>query len=410
MSALTARSRLVAGAAAVLTLAVVSTVWPDRYADAQTAPSQKWTAKTAPADADQQAPRTAPKGEQSIVVLVNDEPITAYEVDQRAAFLALNAGAEPELKAKAEARWAQIVQDPKTNERFQQLLQDKNVQIREQAQDLQKQFLMGLQQNMLEQLQREARGSTLPRFRKQAQEELIDERLKVQAAKKVGIEVSDNEVKTFLKGLAERNKMTLEQFAQQIKSSGVDLATMGERFRAQRAWRELIGRRYSHQISVTQRDVDRVLSSAASEAGEDTVELQVQKISLALASKIDQTTMTKRYAEAEALRRKFGGCRTMGELAKSAPGAKFEDMRFVKPASIAEPMRSMLLSAKDGDMLPPVTTAAGVEVYAVCSRRAVSGNEAQRTKTLEELQTKELDILARTHMRNLRQEADIEYR
>jgi len=48
---------------------------------------------------------------------------------------------------------------------------------------------------------------------------------------------------------------------------------MGERFRAQRAWRDLVGRRYGGQVSVTQRDVDRVLSSAATEAGDDTVDV-----------------------------------------------------------------------------------------------------------------------------------------
>jgi peptidyl-prolyl cis-trans isomerase SurA len=85
-------------------------------------------------------------------------------------------------------------------------------------------------------------------------------------------------------------------------------------------------------------------------------------------------------------------------------------MKYIKPGTIAEPMRTMLLSAKDNDVLPPVTTSAGVELYAVCGRRSVGGNEAQRAQALVQLQTKELDVLARRHMRNLRQEANIEYK
>jgi peptidyl-prolyl cis-trans isomerase SurA len=138
--------------------------------------------------------------------------------------------------------------------------------------------------------------------------------------------------------------------------------------------------------------------------------LQIHRISLALGGKIDQPALTKRYAEAEALRRRFAGCKSMAELAKSAPDTKFEDMKYLKPGTIAEPMRSMLLSAKDDDILPPVTTSAGVELYAVCGRKPIGGNEAQRAKALIELQTKELDVLARRHMRNLRQEANIEYK
>ena len=85
--------------------------------------------------------------------------------------------------------------------------------------------------------------------------------------------------------------------------------------------------------------------------------------------------MARRYAEADGLRARFGGCKTMASLAKDVSDARFEDMKFIKPSSIAEPTRSMLLSAKDGDMLPPVTAADGIEVYAVCGRRAIKADE-----------------------------------
>ena len=83
--------------------------------------SSAQTTKAPAAKNDKQAP-VAAKGEQAIVVLVNDDPVTAYQIDQRAAFLGLNSEVGPELKAKAEARWAEIIKDPKTNERFQAFL------------------------------------------------------------------------------------------------------------------------------------------------------------------------------------------------------------------------------------------------------------------------------------------------
>jgi peptidyl-prolyl cis-trans isomerase SurA len=238
-------------------------------------------------------------------------------------------------------------------------------------------------------------------------EELIEERLKLQAARKLGVEVTGAEVKNLLKEVAERNKMTFEEFAQHLKGQGVDIGTMGEKFRAGKAWREMIARRYAAQASVSQRDVDLFLANAAAEAGVDAVELQLHKISLALAGRTDQTAWTRRYSEAEGLRRRFAGCKSMGDLAKSAADSRFEDMKFVKPASIAEPMRSMLLSAKDNEVLPPVTTAGGVDLYAVCGRRAIGGDQ-EKAKAL--LQNKELGILAERHMRNLKQEADIVYK
>jgi len=57
----------------------------------------------------------------------------------------------------------------------------------------------------------------------------------------MGLEVPEDDIKRTMKGLAERNKMTEEQFAQHLKGMGVDVSTMRERFRAQYAWREWSG-------------------------------------------------------------------------------------------------------------------------------------------------------------------------
>ena len=77
-----------------------------------------------------------------------------------------------------------------------------------------------------------ARDEHLPKLRKDAREELIDERLKLQAAKKGGIEISDEDVKASVLALADRNNMTYEQFAQHLKGMGIDIATMVAKFRA----------------------------------------------------------------------------------------------------------------------------------------------------------------------------------
>jgi peptidyl-prolyl cis-trans isomerase SurA len=398
---------LLAGAALLAMAAVVMT--------AATAPlaaeKKQAAAQSAAPKPDKAAP--AAKGEQAIVVLVNDEPVTAYEIDQRAAFLSANSGSAGEggdLKAKAEARWAQIIKDPKTNERFQQYLREKNVRTEAEARALQKQYVTTLQRSMLEQLKREARASGMPRFRKEAQEELIDDRLKLQEAKRLGIQVAEDEVNRVMKGVADRNKMTLEQFQQNLKGTGIDPSTMRERMRAQFAWREVVRRKFSMQVSISQRDVDRMISASASEAGQDSVELQVQRITLLLPGKGDQGAIARRLAEADALRRKFGGCKTMAALAKEAGEARHDDLKFIKPSSIAEPTRSLLLSARDGDILPPATTEHGVEVFAVCGRRAVGVDDKQREKAEGELAQKEFEIVAKRYLRDLRQDAHIEYR
>jgi peptidyl-prolyl cis-trans isomerase SurA len=389
------------------------TLWPLfvvlTLAVACATPSAQLSAQTTAKGGEKSAKASPPAaGGQGIIALVNDEPITAYSVEQRARFLALNANIGDQVKEN----FQRLVKSESTNTRFralqEQVLSENRGKSREHIlaifQERQKQFGMELQKQAME----SARAAILPRLRKDAKEELIEERLKIQAAKKLGIEVTDAEIDTIVKGLAERNKMTKEQFGQHMKGMGVDISTLVERFRAQKAWRDFVARRYGGQISVSQRDIDNIVST--SDTGEDMSELQLHKITLSLPGQLDQAALIKRYSEADNLRRSIRGCGTMAEAAKSAPEARFTDMKFVKPTTIPEPTRTMLLGAKEGDILPPATTAAGVEIYALCGRRAAAGNEAARSKALQELQTKELEVLARRHMRNLRQEADIEYR
>ena len=307
-----------------------------------------------------------------------------------------------------------MVQAESTNQKVRAILEEvirtnpgkSREQIGEIFEKRKTQFALGLQKQAVD----SARAGLIPKFKQEAQEELIEERLKLQEAKKNGIDITDDEVKRMMKTIADRNKMTEEQFGQHIKSLGVDISTMQERTRAQVAWRELVRRRFSPQISITNRDIDRMLSASANESGEDTIELQVQKITLPMPAKPDQNAMAKRYAEADGLRQRFDSCKTMAGLAKDAANARFEDMKYIKPSAIPEPTRSMLLSARDGDVLPPATAAAGIEVYAVCGRRSVKADEKVREKAQEELAQREFEIVAKRHLRDLRQDAHIEFR
>lgn len=356
-------------------------------------------------------PRVKKKGSQSIAVLVNDEPITAYEIEQRAAFLALQrGGGGPDMKAKAEARWKAIVKDPKTNERFKEMLRKNNVQSQEEARALQTKFVKQLQADMIEQLKRESRAGALSGSKAQAQQELIEEKIKLQEAKRLNAVAEDQEIDRILSGIAERNKMTLSQFGEYMKKMGVDIRTMRNRFRAEMSWREVVRRRFGAMVSVTERDVDQLMATTPIAQGN--VELVVQRITLPMPSGLDQSLIAQRIADADALARQFSGCASMPTLAAGSPGAKYEDLGTRKPDSIPEPTRSLLLNATEGDLLPASVGAAGVELWALCGRKAVGGGDASssRENAQNELRQREFEVLAQKHLKDLRQDAAIEIR
>jgi peptidyl-prolyl cis-trans isomerase SurA len=344
---------------------------------------------------------------QSIIVLVNDDPITGYEVEQRSRLMAMGAN----VGERAQENFKRLIQQDSTNQRLREILQEtiqsnpgkSREQILAIFEERKKQFAQSLQKQAIE----SAKASLLPTYRKTALEELIEERLKLQEAKRLNISIEDAQVDDIIKGIAERNKMTPDQFAQHLKTMGVDIEAMKARFRATLAWTSVVRRRFSAQVSVNQRELDRMVSSATE--GEDEVELTLHRITLPIPGKIDQKVMAKRLDEADRIWRSFKGCSSSAALAKNQD-VKFENLGVRKPSSISEPTRSLLLNAKDGEMVPPNMSAQGIELYAVCSRKVVKAEEKKRDQVAQELQQKEFEVLARRHLRDLRQDAHIEYR
>ena len=398
---------------ALCVVAVAPKATAPQPAPAKKQPPAPKAAKATPA-ADAAPAKKATAGEggggggQAIVVLVNDDPITGFEIEQRARLMALQAN----VGERATEAMKRLVSSEATTQRWRKIVEETVQQnqgkTRDQVMAILEQKKAALGAQLREQALASAKASVLPGLKKQAQEELIEERLKLQEAKRLNVSVDDKEVDDLVKGIADRNKMTEAQFSQHIKGLGADVNSMKSRFRATLAWREVVRRRFGNQVSVNERDVERYVSKAPK--GEDQVELHVQRIVIPLPAKLEQKAVAQRLDEADALRRDFKGCATMRQLAARVTGARFEDLGLRRATAIPEPTRTILLSAQENEIVPPSTSPAGIEVYAICQRKVITADEGKRTEVASELRQQEFELLAKRHLKDLRQDASIEYR
>jgi peptidyl-prolyl cis-trans isomerase SurA len=342
-----------------------------------------------------------------IVALVNDEPITGFAVDQRAKFMAISTNISDRARANMQA----FAQDPRTNERMKAILQEtinanpgrSREQVIAAFEARKKAFVQGLQKQAVE----SARASVLPGLRKQALQELIEERLKLQEARKLSVDIADTQVDRIFKDMAQRNKMTPAQFAEHVGKQGADASVIKSRLKSSLAWREVVRKRYGHQISVSAQDIEELAMKAG---GEETLELRLQRITISTPGAVDQRAMAARLTEANAIRESFKDCGSMSALAKGRANTRYQDLGFKKPAAIGEPTQSLLLNAKDGEMLPANLSANGVELYAVCGRRLQKIDEAKRQAAENKLTMQQFDQLSQRYMHDLRKDALIEMR
>ncbi|HEY8247775.1 MAG TPA: SurA N-terminal domain-containing protein [Hyphomicrobium sp.] len=337
---------------------------------------------------------------QSIVVLVNDEPITGYEVEQRVTLAMLGA---PDVQRKLQAK----LKSPNMNEQFKAFAM-KRLQANPPKTEAEQQArVKQLQGEFVGSMKAQVEKEYVPTARKQALDELIDERLKLQEAKRLSIVTADDEVDRVISGMAERNKMTPQQFAEHVAKMGANISIMRERIRASLSWSDVIRRKFGHQITVANRDVDRMVASAE---GQDDVVLKIHRILLSLPPNEDQKRLAQRISDAEQLRTKFSGCKGMEEMARGLPGVRFDNLGDRRPTSLPEPTRSLLLAAHDDELLPATIGENGVELWAVCGRKLVKAADSKRETAQNELRQKEFEIVSKKHLKDLRTDAHIEYR
>jgi peptidyl-prolyl cis-trans isomerase SurA len=338
---------------------------------------------------------------QSIVVLVNDEPITGYEIDQRMRLAFLGA---PELQKRLQAK----LKSPKINDQFKAFAVKRLKANPPKTEAEQQSRIKELQQQFVASLRKEVEADFRPVARKKATDELIEEHLKLQEAKRLNVVAGTDDVDRVISGMAERNKMTPKEFADHVGKMGANISAMRDRIKASLSWSDVIRRRFGHQIaSIGGRDIDRM---AASLSGEDQVELHIHRILLPLPAKGDQKQVAQSLSQAERARAQFTDCKETRSLANAMAGARFDDLGERKPATIPEPTRSLLMSAGDNQMIPATVGDGGVELWAVCGRKTVKAEEQNRKTAENDLRQKEFEILSMKHLKDLRQDAHIEYR
>lgn len=113
-------------------------------------------------------------------------------------------------------------------------------------------------------LQFQEKGQQLPPpavMREQVLDRMVLERLQLQLAERAGIKVDDASLNQALAGIARQNGMSLEDFATALREDGYDWPQFREQIREDMVISRLQQRSVASRIQVTDREVDRFLSS-----------------------------------------------------------------------------------------------------------------------------------------------------
>ena len=293
-----------------------------------------WTAGVSPGSA-----------QSSIKLLVNDEPITTYDVQNRAKFLQLTS------RGKAGAS--------------------------------------------------------------RAQEELIEEALKLQEAKRRNVKIDDAEVEEAFGNIATRSKLTPAQLTQALRQAGVDASTLRDRIRAELAWSAVVRARFRATVKISDQDVTEALNKTKEKPveGEQTVSeyILMPVVFIAPASGGDAGA-AKRKGDVEAFRAKFQSCDSALQLAQSMKAVVLKPQTRREESQLSGGMKETLAGMSVGQTTEPERVPEGLQIVAICGKSAIAGQTKASVEARSELTSERGQLMARRYLRDLRSDAVIDIR
>jgi len=201
-----------------------------------------------------------------------------------------------------------------------------------------------------------------------ALQQLVDERLQLQLAKELELEVSPERIHNNVERIAQQSGATMEALEAEFSNAGISMRTLEEQVRADIAWQDIMRGRYGRNIRISK---DRISAQMAL-LESDSTETAYQISEIFLFAPDQETKLQARTAAdilIEQLRNGTPFAAMAQQLSKSPTAAAGGDMGWVSIDDLQPEIAAAVTKADRPGILEPVVTESGVYILVVRNRR-----------------------------------------
>lgn len=262
--------------------------------------------------------------------------------------------------------------------------------------------------------------------KRQALQDLIDDVVKIEEAKRFNMLPSESEVNERIARLAKNMKLTRDQLFAKLKAKGISETTFRTYMQADMGFTRIIQGKYREDIKVSPAEVDAKTAAIKSQVGEQVAKVMsdprmkpitvftLMEINLPVDGE-DPMLLQSRAIEAAQVLQRFKGC---GSL-KSASQGIFDVKKgktFEADASKLPPqMRQALEKAGTGRAIGPMRGKQSIQLIALCGTRKLTPPKPSfEMPTREQIErivlNEKYDKLEQDYLATAREKVYVEYR
>jgi peptidyl-prolyl cis-trans isomerase SurA len=246
--------------------------------------------------------------------------------------------------------------------------------------------------------------------RKEALDELIEQKVKLAQARKLDINITDTTVDRTFAAMARGSGRTPTELEGMMRQSGIDVRAFKSKLRADLSWRDVMQKMAPGSFQVRDADIVAALTAKGETASAKAMQYTMRQVIFVVRRDADANTRAARTKQAESLRAKFSDCERDLALAREYSEVVIKEPVIRISTDLPEKLQQLLEKTPDGQMTPPEPTNAGIEVVAICGRKETVADLSSRRGIREELLSQRVETQEKKILDNLLRQAIIDIR
>lgn len=258
-----------------------------------------------------------------------------------------------------------------------------------------------------------ARGNQEQR-RKDALQDLIDDVIKRSEAKRNQVSPTDKQVDEAMERLAKNMNSSTDSLAKLLKGKGINITTLKNHIKASIAFNWIMNRKLNLKVEVDKAEVDRRYASIMEDPRLKPVEIyELIDVELPVESSagamMDQL-MYARAVEAQQIMQRYKGCSSLKQATSGVFNVKISQPVQAEASRLPAQMKSALNKAGTKNLIGPMRGKNGVQLIAFCGRKSISPPKPSRDVVEEMVKNEKYRLQSERVMRDLRRSAFIDYK